>query len=382
MNAAAWIGILVVGVAVAAWAGAGVSARRWRRRAAAGGRALAESEAKLLRSAEDARRVRDVVLASLPEGVVLFGPEGASIFQNPSLERLVGVPIRELESLLPMALRDVVRDTRSDGLGHAIEVETGVPSRWLRGTAVPAGEAGGILLVVSDITEARRHDAIRTDFVANASHELKTPAASIQAAAETLRTAIEDDPAVVPRFAAQLERDAIRLSHIVADLLDLSRLETGSDLGERVHVDAVVREEVSRYVEGAREERIEFSVRTEPVPPVRGSARDISLLVRNLVDNAIRHTKPGGRIDVTVGASDGSVRLRVADTGIGIPTRDLPRVFERFYRVDRARSRETGGTGLGLAIVRHVAENHGGDVTVESELGRGSAFTVRLPVPT
>jgi signal transduction histidine kinase len=117
----------------------------------------------------------------------------------------------------------------------------------------------------------------------------------------------------------------------------------------------------------------------EDVPPVRGSARDLSLLVRNLVDNAIRYTKPGGRVDVGLGTADAGVRLVVADTGMGIPSRDLPRIFERFYRVDRARSRETGGTGLGLSIVKHVVENHGGTVSVRSELGRGTTFEVRVP---
>src|SRR3989442_453866 len=178
-------------------------------------------------------------------------------------------PCRRAVDALDHERRRLDRHPRRRGRGGRLGA-----GRGPGGTAVPGGEGGVLLLVVSDITEARRHAAIRTDFVANASHELKTPAASIQAAAETLRTAIEDDPTVVPRFAAQLERDAIRLSHIVADLLDLSRLETGSDLGERVHVDAIVREEGSRYVEEAREERIEFSVRTEPVPPVRRSARD------------------------------------------------------------------------------------------------------------
>jgi signal transduction histidine kinase len=116
-----------------------------------------------------------------------------------------------------------------------------------------------------------------------------------------------------------------------------------------------------------------------PVPRLHGSPRDLALLVRNLVDNAIRYTRPGGRVEVVLGTDDGEVVLTVRDTGLGIPQRDLPRIFERFYRVDRARSRETGGTGLGLSIVRHVVENHGGRISVESELGRGSAFEVRLP---
>ena len=260
------------------------------------------------------------------------------------------------------------------------DIETGAPTRWLRVTATPAGTDGSVLAVIADVTEARRLDAVRRDFVANASHELKTPAASIQAAAETLLHVWQEDPAAVPRFAEQLEREAVRLSRIVADLLDLSRLESGSELQENVRLDVLVREETSRFEDAAVEAGLTMDIDVALVPPIRGSGRDLSLLVRNLLDNAIRYTKADGTITAAVAADNGSVVLRVIDTGSGIPSKDLTRVFERFYRVDRARSRETGGTGLGLAIVRHVAENHGGTVTVTSELGRGSTFEVRLPV--
>jgi signal transduction histidine kinase len=169
------------------------------------------------------------------------------------------------------------------------------------------------------------------------------------------------------------------LSRIVADLLDLSRLESGSELNDQVHLDAIVREETERFADAAGAAGLDIRVGASAVPPVRGSRKDLSLLVRNLLDNAIRYTKAGGSIDAAVTADNEWVVLRVEDTGIGIPTKELPRVFERFYRVDRARSRETGGTGLGLAIVKHVSENHGGSVRVESELGRGTTFEVRLP---
>jgi two-component system, OmpR family, sensor histidine kinase SenX3 len=215
--------------------------------------------------------------------------------------------------------------------------------------------------------------------VANASHELKTPSASIQAAAETLVSAAANDPGAVPRFAEQLHRDAYRLSRIVSDLLDLSRLESGSDLQDDIHLDAVAREEAQRFDDLVERTGLSLSLEAERVPPVRGSARDLSLLVRNLIDNAVRYTRGGGRVDVAVASANGDVMLRVSDTGLGIPSRDLSRVFERFYRVDPARSRDTGGTGLGLAIVKHVAENHGGEVSIVSELGRGTTVQVRLP---
>jgi two-component system sensor histidine kinase SenX3 len=236
-----------------------------------------------------------------------------------------------------------------------------------------------VLVVVTDVTAARRLERVRRDFVANASHELKTPAASIQAAAETLLAVARDDPSAVPRFASQLEREAVRLSRIVADLLDLSRLESGSEVAEPVRLDMVVREEAERAGERAVETGVDLDVVSAGPVSVDGGVRDLSLLVRNLIDKAVRHTEAGGRVTVETAEHTGRVTLTVTDTGVGIPARDLPRIFERFYRVDRARSRETGGTGLGLSIVRHVAENHGGSVAATSELGTGSSFVVTLP---
>ncbi len=378
--------ILVVALALGlVILGLGVAFLARERRAARARTDAAEQQAvelrDRLRGAEDGRRSMALILSSMREGVLLVEPGGRVAFANPAVEELVGVAPTSLESLFPTDLRDAVRAATTDRSPRAAEVETGAPSRWLRGDAIPVDGDGAVLLVVRDVTEARRLDSVRRDFVANASHELKTPAASIQAAAETIGTAALDDPTVVPRFAAQLEREALRLSRIVSDLLDLSRLETGSALDELVALDVVVRDEAERFEAAAAEAGVALDVRTEAVPRVRGSARELALMARNLVDNAIRYTRPGGSVDVRVTTADGEVVLTVADTGIGIPTRDLGRIFERFYRVDRARSRETGGTGLGLSIVRHVVENHGGRVGVRSELGSGSTFEVRLPAP-
>jgi signal transduction histidine kinase len=219
---------------------------------------------------------------------------------------------------------------------------------------------------------------MRRDFVADASHELKTPAASIQAAAETLERALEDDPAAAARFAGQLRHEAERLSRIVSDLLDLSRLESDRPRFRPVRLDELAREEAGRIDGQARLAGVEVQVDASPAT-VEGSPKDLTLLVGNLLENAIRYTPRGGTVRLDVGTEDGGAVLTVADTGIGIPTRDLPRVFERFYRVDRGRSRATGGTGLGLSIARHVAELHGGRVEAHSELGRGSTFRLVLP---
>jgi len=378
---------VAVGVTLGAVAGALIAARWVASRSRAEGQALRErtahAEAELARqerSSADQRHLQDVVLSSMEEGVLLMDDRGRRVFSNPALEQHLGFLPDVIDELRPLPFRDAVgRAIGSEEIQRA-EAETSAPSKWLRASAISVGPDRSVLLVVRDVTEARRLEAVRRDFVANASHELKTPAASIRAAAETLRNGALEDPPAAQRFTEQLEREAMRLSRIVSDLLDLSRLEGGSDLAERVRLDAVAADEIERLEDRLAEAELTLELHADGVPSVAGSGRDLALLVRNLIDNAVRYTPAGGRVDVTVTSQDGKVVVRVADTGLGIPQRDLPRVFERFYRVDRARSRETGGTGLGLAIVKHVAENHGGEVTVTSELASGSTFEVRLPV--
>ncbi len=378
MDAATVIGGIAVGLLVGVWAGR-LTLRHDVRKLVAQERRTAEGLEKRARVSADAKQVRDQILGSMQDGVLLFDGGWRTAFANKALERHLGARPEALPQVYPPSLRETIRRAAETERLEVAEIETGTPTRWLRVTATPAGTDGSVLVVIADITEARHLDVVRRDFVANASHELKTPAASIQAAAETLLHVWQEDPEAVPRFAEQLEREAVRLSRIVADLLDLSRLESGSELQDDVHIDALVREESSRFEEAAIEAGLTMDVEVARVPAVRGSGRDLSLLVRNLLDNAIRYTSAYGRVVASVTADNGSVVLRVSDTGTGIPSKELSRVFERFYRVDRARSRETGGTGLGLAIVRHVAENHGGTVKVESELGKGSTFEVRLP---
>jgi signal transduction histidine kinase len=331
------------------------------------------------RDSRESQQVQGLILESMDDGVLLFDADGATVFANRSAKDLLGTTPADVASLLPLDLQKAVQRAGYVGSEQRAEAEAGAPRRVLVATATPAGAEGAVLLVVRDVTEARRIDSVRRDFVTNASHELKTPAAAIQAAAETLGTVVTEDPAAVPRFAEQLQRESLRLSRIVADLLDLSRLESGGEIAEAVRLDAVVREECARSEDLVKSAGVTLTIDAGAVPPVHGSAKDLALLVRNLVDNAVRYTKAGGTVEVAVGSSDGKVVLTVKDSGIGIPSRELPRVFERFYRVDRARSRETGGTGLGLAIVKHVAENLGGSVSVRSELGTGSTFEVRLP---
>src|SRR5918996_959077 len=245
--------------------------------------------------------------------------------------RLLGRLPGSLRGLTPPEVRTLVEETRADGRARDREIETGYPPRVLRVSTVALRQPGEVLVVVRDVSGARRVEAMRRDFVADASHELKTPAASIQAAAETVERAVADDPVSAARFAARLRRDAIRLSRIVSDLLDLSRLETERPALEPVRLDHVVSEEIERLRATADGVRIEAAVR--PIT-VRGVRADLGLLL----DNAVRYSPGGGPVRVRLEEQNGRAVLEVEDVGIGIPRRDLPRIFERFYRGDRARS--------------------------------------------
>jgi two-component system sensor histidine kinase SenX3 len=232
--------------------------------------------------------------------------------------------------------------------------------------------------------ELQRVNKIRRDFVANVSHELKTPATSLKLLAESLEETIDEDPVQARLFAAQLKKETERLSHLITDLLDLARLESEERVENPVPVDVrgVLMSVLARMRRVARKKNITLQWKRfgrAAQYTVLGDETQLASMFTNLVDNAVKYTPPGGRVEVTGGFEGSEIVIRVSDTGIGIPEGKLPRIFERFYRVDKARSKETGGTGLGLSIVKHVAENHGGRVTVESTPGEGSTFTVYLP---
>lgn len=332
-----------------------------------------------IEEAEQASSTLEAVLAALPQGTLLFDKDDALVYANPAASEILGAVPNRLGSLAPLQLQELVRTSRTYGDRQAQEMEHGVPTRRLRAVATPLGPGGRALLVLSDITERAKLESMRRAFVTNASHELKTPVATAIAASEALKIALSRGDSSAERFASQVASASGQLERLVSDLLDLSRLE--QELLDLVpmRLDDVVRAEAAKARERVEDNGISLGLATEEAT-VLGDEGALSAAVRNLIDNAVRHTPPGGRIDVEVGVADGEAVLRVADTGEGIPTADLDRVFERFYRVDSARSRETGGTGLGLAIVRHVVENHGGRVSVHSSLGAGSTFTVELPL--
>jgi len=367
------LGWIVAGVAVSGMVLLG------RRRQALVGRLLRERDdlAGRNHALDQERDLRDAILYRLDDGVLLFAATGEVVYRNDRADRLVG-PISHLRQVAPGDLRQAIEWAITHQARRTLEVER-PESRIVAATAISVPD-DRVLVVLRDVTEARAVDAVRRDFVANASHELKTPAASLRALAETIEAAATDDPTAVPHFAVQLEREAMRLSRIISDLLDLSRLE--GEIGERdeVRLDRLVTAEVGRVAGSGKKAGLTVNVSAARPVMVTGSSRDLGLLVRNLVENALQYTRVGGRIEVDVRSEDGRAVLTIRDTGVGIPRKDQTRVFERFYRVDRARPRETGGTGLGLSIVKHVVENHGGTIDLKSRLGEGSTFTVRFPL--
>ena len=234
------------------------------------------------------------------------------------------------------------------------------------------------------LDELQRVNKIRRDFVANVSHELKTPATSLKLLAESLEETLDEDPVQARLFAAQLKNETERLANLITDLLDLARLESQepADYPTLVDVRGVLMSVLARMRRVARKKDItlqwkRFGRAAEYT--VYGDETQLASMFTNLVDNAVKYTSPGGRVEVVGGSEDSEIMISISDTGIGIPEGKIPRIFERFYRVDKARSKATGGTGLGLSIVRHVAQNHGGRVTVESTPNEGSTFTVYLP---
>jgi two-component system phosphate regulon sensor histidine kinase PhoR len=341
------------------------------------------------------RKERDhlqAILSSMSEGVLVVGRDGRARLANPAFARLfdlshepAGRPVLEVVRLPELAR--MVAETLETAQAQAAQIELLSPERRtleLASSALSAGSGGegGAVVMARDLTELVRVDAMRRDFVANVSHELKTPLAAIRGYAETLRDGALTEPPTAQRFTERILSQCIRLEALLDDLLTLSRLEAVAPSAERERVDlaALVQRAADLVGALAREKEVSLTVEVEPVPEVLGDADSLERLVLNLLDNAIKYNRPQGRVLLRLqGAGDAAV-VEVSDTGIGIPQESIPRIFERFYRVDKGRARDEGGTGLGLAIVKHVAQAHGGQVDVESRAGQGTTFRVRLPL--
>jgi two-component system, OmpR family, sensor histidine kinase SenX3 len=339
-------------------------------------RRSAELEDRLRAMTAEAARLR-AAIDVLPHAVVVCDAAGGVVLRNRRSHDVNGG--RHATVLVERAVEEVVAAGEgSRPVTQTLELR-GPPPRTLEVTGTPMGRSLGTVVLVDDVSELRRLEAVRRDFVANVSHELRTPVGAMGVLAETL--ADEPDPEVMRRLASRITAEAERAGRLIDGLLDLSRIEAGGAGGnDDVDVAAVVAAAVERVEPLAQQLDVPLVSGAEPAGlTVAGDERQLVSAVANLLENAVKYSDERAPVEVGATASDGSVDIVVRDRGVGIPAKDLERIFERFYRVDRARSRDTGGTGLGLSIVRHVATNHGGDVLVESQEGLGSTFTLRLP---
>ncbi len=351
--------------------------------------ALADNLAASLRSLETQRDRLGAMLEAMSEGVLVTDATGSIVLANRAVREgfLVGpeealgrtpieaLPSADLHEMLAEAGRTRTSLSREFSLG-------GVRARRVVARVAPIDDPhGGAVVVLFDVTELRRLETVRRDFVANVSHELRTPVAAIRAAVETLLLGALGRPEVAQEFVAIIDRHAARMHRLVEELLELSRIEAGERplaleaLSPRAEVDRAV--ELMSLAARGRGQEIVNAV-DETLPSLLADRRGLEHVLTNLLDNAIKYGPDGGTVTVRGSQRDGRVELTVADAGPGIEGRHLPRLFERFYRVDPSRSRALGGTGLGLAIVKHLVESMGGAVSVESVVGQGTRFTVGL----
>lgn len=321
------------------------------------------------------------VLSILPTASLVVGPDGDVLHANP---RTLALGLVNRMRLVVPELATLADEVAESGASIEREMRVRRPPLGrelleLRARTTLLG-SGVVLILIDDLSEERRVDAVRRDFVANVSHELKTPVGALSVLAEAVLSC-SDEADQVRHFAERMQVEATRLASLIQDVIDLSRLQ-GDDPANRaeiVDVDEMVERAIDEVRTLAAMHHVEFLVGDPSSGFVLGDRSQLQTAVRNLLTNAIAYSPSNTRVAVEARLADGIVEVMVKDQGIGIPANDLDRVFERFYRVDPARSRVTGGTGLGLAIVKHVCQNHGGECRVWSEVGVGSTFTLRLP---
>jgi two-component system phosphate regulon sensor histidine kinase PhoR len=370
--------------------------------------ALNETAARLdgvIRTLTEERNRSAAILRSMVEGVAVIDAKERMVFCNEAFMEILGPDSAGgeggtlLEVTRQPELIGVIRRALESGEVASSEVAVGtVAARTYSATAAPvpvrttAGDGPGVasaaspqaaVVVLHDITELRRLERARRDFVANVSHEFKTPLTAIQGFAETLLGGALEDRENNRRFLEIIREHAVRLARLTDDLLKLSRIEAGKfdlELGPLKLADVIVPcLETAGFKTAQKGQTLEADIPRD-LPLVRGDASSLSELLQNLLDNAVQYTPRGGRIRVSVRVAGEQAVLTVSDTGIGIPQAEQERIFERFYRVDAARSREAGGTGLGLAIAKHIAESHGGRIWVDSAVGQGSQFHFSIPL--
>jgi len=345
-----------------------------------------------IRTLTEERNLSSAILGSMVEGVAVVSASERVLFSNPSFASILGLSSPPQPG---SGLVEVMRQTELiEAVRRVLAGEPRVESEIVTGTlrqhffaatvaAVHATQANGAVVVLHDITDLRKLERVRRDFVANVSHEFRTPLTAIQGFSETLLGGAMNDPQNRDRFLGIILEHARRLARLTDDLLMLSKMDADRLELEirRLPVEQLVSGCVETAQPRAIEKNLELSVNLgKNLPDIAGDRRRLTEVLQNLIDNAIQYTPSGGKIEVSARANKGEVVITVSDTGIGIPVADQPRIFERFYRVDVARSREVGGTGLGLSIAKHLMEAHGGRLWVESEVGQGSQFHFSVPM--
>ncbi|MBI4454843.1 MAG: phosphate regulon sensor histidine kinase PhoR [Acidobacteria bacterium] len=357
------------------------------------GRALNQMTDRLVsqlqHNAAERQRLR-TILEGMGEGVLMMDPHGNVEFINPACRQMLDLPgqvqgrkmievVRQLE--LEKAMHHAVTAKRSQKL----ELELQALRKDVSVNLYPIlkeSSVSGVVVVFQDVTELRRLENLRKDFVANVSHELRTPLTSIRGYAETLLSEADLDERTRHEFHSIIYKNATRLSALINDLLQLSSLESRRETLERETLDLreVAQSVLTSMHNSLADKKLKCSLVSDPEVTVQGNRRGLEQVFYNLLDNAIKYTPEGGSVDVKIHKNEGKIRVAIKDTGIGIPAEDLPRIFERFYRVDKSRSREMGGTGLGLSIVKHLVQLHGGTIEVESRPNEGSTFIFQLPI--
>jgi two-component system phosphate regulon sensor histidine kinase PhoR len=334
-------------------------------------------------SVVDAERARlAAVLDKMTDGVLIADSSGQIQFANPAIERLFetspAVGRRVVEVLRQHQLVEAWQRGRETGEAQEESVELPARRRFLQLVVLPDRQTGGSLLLVQDLTRVRRLETVRRDFISNVSHELRTPLASLKALTETLRDGALEDPNAAPRFLGRIETEVDALTQMATELLELSRIESGL---QRKAVPAATLLLSAAERMRAQVERAGLVLQLENPQDMTEVSADpprLEQVLVNLIHNAVKFTRPGGEVALAAQTESEFVRFSVADTGVGIPADDLERIFERFYKADRARS--GSGTGLGLSISRHLVEAHGGRIWVESTEGQGSTFYFTIPV--
>lgn len=323
------------------------------------------------------------------DGILLLDSTGRILLANQALKEIlsstdgqisVGKNINDISP--DSDIGNVIADALTNPEEREVELELADKGTAISISATPINDGGAtnLLIIFKNITKQRELDNIRRDFVANVSHDLKTPITGIKLLADAIRQTADTE--AIKNFAERLEKETSRLMQLVNDLLDLSKLETVDPKFGYFDLASLLEELATEFKSAAETKGIVLRVNiAERLPQYFGNPEQIELMVVNLLDNAVRYTATGGKINLKLSHRDKNFQFVIADTGIGIPKKDIGRIFERFYRVDKARSRKKGGTGLGLSIVKHVVQNHGGGIMVESRVGVGSKFIVNLPTP-